>query len=378
MGISNSFEVKKENAARVAVFSNAFLIFIKSAIGIITGSISIIADALHSGIDLVASVMTMLAVKYSEKKPDSGHPYGHGKIENISGTIESILIFLGALIVAYEAIEKIIKPSLLSHFSLGLAVMAISSIINFKVSRHLFGTSIKTRSIALKADSVHLMTDVYSSAAVFAGLALAWITGYHVFDPIMALGISLFIVWEGIKILKNSVAGLLDSSLSEEELAKIEKVLGEKTHLFTNFRNLRSRRVGSQRKVDLIIEFCHIFTLYDVHKICDEIEKSINDVLPDTEVLIHPEPCSFAQNQGHCMRRMGKSEDERCQVLCEILSAVSAMEETFLLKSLSFERNGRNLNIYITIRGNLNKKTLVHKIREKLKVENISLIVDQL
>jgi cation diffusion facilitator family transporter len=176
---------EKIRTARLSIFSNCTLIVMKLLAGIFSGSVSIISEAIHSGMDLLASVIAFLSVKMSDTPPDKEHPYGHGKVENISGVIEAVLIFIAAGWIIYEAIHKIILPAPIENIEIGAAVMAVSGFINFLVSRRLYKVAKKTDSIALEADALHLKTDVYTSVGVAAGLLLIWITGWKFLDPIV-------------------------------------------------------------------------------------------------------------------------------------------------------------------------------------------------
>jgi cation diffusion facilitator family transporter len=278
---------EKIRTARLSIFSNCSLIVMKLLAGIFSGSVSIISEAIHSGMDLLASVIAFLSVRMSDTPPDREHPYGHGKVENISGVIEAILIFFAAGWIIYEAIHKIMHPAPIENIEIGAAVMAVSGFINFLVSRRLYKVARETDSIALEADALHLKTDVYTSAGVAGGLLLIWITGWKFLDPIVAISVALLILKESYSLLKNAYSPLLDTSLSAGENKVIADVI---SHKGLSFHNLRSRKAGQYRFADVHLELPETMVLKDVHRICDEIETEIKSQISHIEIQIHVEP----------------------------------------------------------------------------------------
>ncbi len=208
---------EKISVARLSILSNTSLIIMKVIIGILIGAVSIISEAIHSGVDLIASVIAYISVTKSGKPADRDHPFGHGKIENISGAVEALLIFLAAGWIIYEAIKRLMNPQPLEAASWGVGVMLISCIINILVSERLFAIGNKTDSVALKADAWHLRTDVYTSAGVMAGLFLIWIGGRIMpgvslswIDPIAAIAVALLIIHAAWVLTIQSARDLLD------------------------------------------------------------------------------------------------------------------------------------------------------------------------
>lgn len=188
----------KTLAAKVSVFSNSSLIILKFAVGIISGSISIISEAIHSCSDLLASVIALFSVNKSEQPADSDHQFGHGKYEDFSGLIEGSLIILAALYIIYEVIQKLLCHSnTISNTNLAIAVMFASVLLNIIVSSYIFVVAKNTDSIALFADAEHLRTDIYSSLAVFLGLVCIKFTGLHVLDPVIAIIVAVIIIHAG-------------------------------------------------------------------------------------------------------------------------------------------------------------------------------------
>lgn len=280
----------KQGAAGLSVVSNAILVLLKLTVGVMTGSVSIISEAIHSASDLMASLIAFFSVRVSDKPPDDDHPYGHGKIENISGSIEAILIFLAALYIIYEALRRIVEGTQLEHLGMGAAVMAASTLVNAFISRYLMHVARATDSLALEADAWHLNTDVLTSAGVFVGLITVRLTGLTVLDPLIAIGVALFICKAAYDLTRKSSSGLMDGKLPEEEEHEIRSILNGHCDRFVDFHGLRSRKAGSRRHVDLHLVVPGDIHVAEAHEICDHLEKDIEDQLPNTEVTIHVEP----------------------------------------------------------------------------------------
>lgn len=373
----NDEKALKQRAASISIFSNLTLIIAKTTAGLVTGSVSVMSEAVHSTVDLAAAVIAWFAVRLSGKDPDENHPYGHGKIENISGTIEALLILAAAGGIIWGAAHKLIHGTLVEKPGLALGVMLLSGTVNIFVSRYLHRIARRTHSLALEADATHLRTDVYSSLGIFAGLLLVTISGIHALDPIIAILMALFITIEGVLILRRSFGGLLDTSLSGTELAEVETVLNRHAQDFTHVRNLRSRQVGSSRKIDFILEFCSLTSLAEAHAVCDRLESEINRVLPGSEVFIHPEPCSQSGPDGIC--RATRRGAPQCRIL-RITETVftELFAERASLAGMSMARRGLRLEIQLRIRGTIEEGTLTERLREQLGIDNLVLDIHQL
>ena len=281
---------RKTSTARLSIFSNIFLIIIKLLAGILSGSVSIISEAIHSGMDLMAAIIAFFSVRISGQPPDKRHPYGHGKFENVSGVVEAILILVAAVWIIYEAVHKLMKPSEVESLPIGIIVMAISGVVNFFVSRRLYKVAKETDSVALEADALHLKTDVYTSIGVSIGLGLLWLTGLTWLDPVVAILVALLITYESFVLLKKAYSPLLDTTLPEKDLEIITSSIEKQMKPGMSFHALRTRRSGQYKYVDLHIEVPGETSVAISHKICDEIEKEIESQLPDVEVTIHIEP----------------------------------------------------------------------------------------
>ena len=285
-----SFEPQKTSAATLSIWSNGLLILFKLVAGIISGSISIISEAIHSLSDFLASVLTYFAVLRSSIPADKDHPYGHGRYEDMAGFIEGLLIIFASFYIIWEACNKIINANS-SQFdsTFGIIVMGIAIIANIIISRYLFYVAKKTDSIALNADAHHLSTDVYSALGVLIGLVLIKITGVTLLDPLIAIFVALIILKTGISITKRTLNNLVDGTLPEEELKEIENIL-ENSQGIKAYKNLKSRKSGSDRQIALTLLCDGNMSLKECHCICDNIENQIKKTLPHAQITIHCEP----------------------------------------------------------------------------------------
>ena len=283
---------EKKFAAGLSITSNAVIIILKFIAGIISGSISIISEAIHSLSDCLASVLTFFAVMKSSEPADSDHPFGHGKYEDISGFIEGGLIIFAGLFIIYEAVKKLISHGTTEvDTTLGIAVMLFAVVANYIVSSILFKVAKKSNSISLFADGEHLRTDIYSSLGVMAGLVLIKITGIHILDPVIAIIVALFIFKAGFSISKETLNNLLDGSLPKCDIEAVKKIIENfKDKGVHGYKSLKGRNIGPEKQFDMTLLFPKRMTIEDCHKICDEIEAEINKTLGNCIISIHAEP----------------------------------------------------------------------------------------
>lgn len=281
---------EKVKVARLSIISNTLLIILKLIVGILTGSVSIISEAIHSTMDLAAAIIAFFSVKVSDLPPDKNHPYGHGKYENVSGVIEALLIFAASIWIIYEAINKIQSNEKIESIGLGSLVMLISAIVNIYVSRKLYKVAKLTNSIALEADALHLKADVYTSLGVAIGLSLIWLTGYQILDPIVAILVAIFILYESFGLLKKAFTPLLDVSINESDIKIIKDSFAERNLCF---HQLRTRISGKFKFAELHLTLPGNKTLEEVHSICDEVEKELQEKIPYLTITIHVEPASI-------------------------------------------------------------------------------------
>jgi cation diffusion facilitator family transporter len=281
----------KTGAAALSIASNATLIAIKLAAGAITGSIAIITEAVHSLIDLVASVVAFVSVRKADEPADAEHPYGHAKVESLAATIEGMLILVGAGIIVYEATHRLVVGSEVESLGVGIAVMGFSVLANLAVSTVLSRKAAEHESAALEGDAAHLRTDALTSAGVLLGLALVQVTGVTALDSVTALIVAAAIVAAGIRIIRRSSGALVDEALADSEMDRIEAAIAAaRTPEVAGYHKLRARRAGSRRYIDLHVQYRSGTSLERAHELAHEMRDSIESDLPRAEVLIHVEP----------------------------------------------------------------------------------------
>jgi cation diffusion facilitator family transporter len=281
---------RKTKIALLSVTSNSTLVIMKIVAGILSGSISIISEAMHSGMDLVASLIAFIAVRTSSKPADKEHPYGHGKLENISGLAEGVLIFVAAGMIIYEAAKKIMHPVELEQAFVAIAVMVLSGLINLFVSHKLHKVAMEEDSQALEADALHLRTDVYTSLSVGIGVLLVKLTGIIMLDPIVAILVALLILKEAWHLSKGAFDFLIDVKLSDEEETEVIKIIESHKTDFINYHKLKTRKAGSMKHIDFHITVPYNMTIGEAHEIIGRIKKDMSDRLQNTRVSIHLDP----------------------------------------------------------------------------------------
>ena len=257
----------------------------------VTGSVAILADAVNSAIDLLASVVAFFSVREADKPADPEHPYGHEKLENLAAVIEGMLILVGAAIVAYESIRRLVLGAQVENLGFGIAIIAVTVVVNFAVSAFLSRRAQQTGSPALEGDAAHLRTDAISSAAVLVGLALVELTGAAWLDPVVALLVTLAIAVTGIRLLTRSGRVLVDEALPDDDLTAIqEEIQGFGARGVAGFHALRGRRAGARAYVDLHLQFRSGTSLEAAHDVAHQLQDAIRARLGGADVLIHLEP----------------------------------------------------------------------------------------
>ena len=308
---------KKKRVALLSVVSNSMLVALKLAVGLVIGSVSVISEAIHSGVDLIAAAIAYYSVRTSGMPADREHPFGHGKIENISGTVEALLIFAAALWILYEAAQKIVRPEPLELASWGVAVMLLSAVMNTMVSRKLFQVGKETDSVALIADGWHLRTDVYTSAGVMMGLAVIWAASLfapgvdlHWVDPAAAIAVAVLIIKAAWDLTVQSARDLLDVQLPGDEIAWIESLILQHQPVVKGYHKLRTRKAGHFRFVEFHVKVDPDMTVQSSHDITDDFSREIRKRFPGASVTIHIEPCDGSCT-GSCLEGCLLEEQER-------------------------------------------------------------------
>jgi len=292
----------KEKTARLSVISNTGLVCLKFVVGFSTGSVSIISEAIHSSVDLLAAVISFFSVRTSAEPPDAAHSFGHGKFEDVSGLVEGVLIFFAALLIIREALLKLgggaaagFPPGLLIA---GIAVMGISAALNWYVSSRLMKVAKQADSIALESDAWHLRTDVYTSLGVFAGLVLIRVTGITVFDPLFAIGVAIVIIKAAFDLAKRSFSDLIDHSIPKADVDRIAAIISGHSGVFAGFHDLRTRRSGPETFIEFHLVVPGTVSVNQSHDLADHLESDLKLEFPRANITIHIEPCK--EGCDHC------------------------------------------------------------------------------
>jgi cation diffusion facilitator family transporter len=257
----------------------------------VTGSVGLLSDALESVVNLVAAIVAAWMLAIAAQPPDAEHSFGHSKFEYFSSALEGILILVAAFGIVIAAVDRLIHPpQALEQIELGIILMLAASLVNGVVAYILLKAGRRLRSITLRADAHHLLTDVWTSVGVILGLILVKLTGWIILDAIAALIVAVNIVWTGIRLLAETGAGLVDSSLPPEDQKVIEQILRSYAHQDMQFHALRTRTAGIRRFVSLHVLLPGEWTIQRGHELCDRIEIEIATALPHTNVMTHLEP----------------------------------------------------------------------------------------
>ena len=289
----------KNGAVKLSLVVVIGLVVLKVAGATITGSISILAQAVDSFLDLFAILVTFFAVVMAARPADEKHPFGHGKVEDIAAIVQAVLIFTAGGLIIYSAIHRLIVGTVIELTEAGIGVMLVSIIASIFLSRHLLKVSRITDSIALEASARNIATDVYSAAAVLAGLVAIRLTGLNILDPIIALAVALLILKAAYDVLKKSFGGLIDVKLPEAEEVEIKSCITEHYSKLVGFHELRTRKAGSWRYIELHLVMPKNASVEEAHRMCDHLEQDIENRLPRSSVTIHVEPCSIECDQCH-------------------------------------------------------------------------------
>lgn len=280
----------KARAETLAITGAATLAALKLGAGLAINSIGLISAAADSLMDVLVSGLNLFSIRIAESPADEGHPYGHGKIENLAGLAQGGLIALVGGWVVFEAVRRFARGTRPEHTEWGLVVMAISIVVSWLITTHLRRVGERTDSVVLLADSLHYATDVWANGGVLAALLLFRLTGSGVFDPLIATVVGGLILLSAYRILARSVADLMDAAIPAEEQREVERVI-QRHRFVVSFHDLRTRRSGSQRQIDFSVVLCRHLPLGDAHDLVDHVEKEIERTIPRSHVVVHAEPC---------------------------------------------------------------------------------------
>jgi cation diffusion facilitator family transporter len=274
-------------------------IALKTVAATITGSVGLLSDALESGVNLVAAVVALWALRLAARPADSVHQFGHGKAEYISAAVEGGMVFVAATVIVWTSIRRLIDPAPVEHVGVGLVVSTAASLINLAVGLALLRAGRRHRSITLVADGKHLLTDVVTSAGVLVGIGLVAIFDWELLDPIVALLVGLNILVTGYGLVRRSVSGILDAALPAEDVARIESILDRYRRDGIDFHDLRTRESGRQRFVYLDVLVPDDWTVKRGHDVAEEVKSDLASLLPGVVTFAHVEPRDDPASYDH-------------------------------------------------------------------------------
>ncbi len=264
---------------------------LKAGAAVVTGSVGFLSDALESGVNLVAAVVALWALRVAARPRDADHHFGHGKAEYLSALVEGAMIFVAATAIIWSAVERLMSPAPLVQPGLGLALSTAAAGINLAVGLTLIRVGRRHRSMTLIADGKHLMTDVWTSAGVIVGISLVALTNWYPLDPLVALAVGINILWTGYRLLRGSMSSLLSAALPEKDHAAVDAVLDRyRSEYPVEFAPLRTVESGRQRLVFVVVAVPGEWTVQAAHDFADRLEADIDAALPHTETFIHVEP----------------------------------------------------------------------------------------
>ncbi len=298
-------KIKKEKSKVIilSVISNTSLVVIKIIIGIMTGLVSIIAEALHSANDLLASIVAYFGVKNSLRPPDKDHQYGHGKVEVMTGWIENILILVIGAGIIYEGVKKLIEKTHPQLIEAGIAVMILSGIVNWFVSAYLIKKGRELRSVGIEIDGEHLRADVITSLGIAGALIVLYFTKLWWIDPVAAIFVGVWVIGIFIRLSVKLTRQVIDTGLPENDIAKIEDVIKSHPEIIC-YHKIRTRQGGSTIFIDMHIQVDPQLTVEKSHKITQEIEMGLKELFKDVNVLVHVEPCYDREKKPEPYNRM--------------------------------------------------------------------------
>jgi len=262
----------------------------------LTDSVGLLSDAIEGTINIVGATVALAMISVAARPPDEDHAFGYTKAEYFASGLEGTLILIAAIAIGYAAVDRLITPRPLEHVGPGLLVSAGAALINYVVARQLYQAGHHYRSIALEADGRHLMTDVWTSVGVIAGVAAVWLTGWERLDPLIALAVAANIVWSGYRLMQRSIHGLLDRALPPDQLRALDSVLDRYRARGIDFHALRTRQAGARSFVTLHVLVPADWTVAHGHNLAHEVELDIRAALPDAAVLTHVEPLGYPES----------------------------------------------------------------------------------
>jgi cation diffusion facilitator family transporter len=256
----------------------------------LTGSVALYSDALESFVNVAAAAAMLIALKIAHQPADQEHPFGHSKAEYFSAILESMLIGVAALATLHEAVSRLLNPMALEAPLIGLMVSFVASLMNGFLAWFLLKESKTLNSPALKADGLHILSDVITSIGIWFGVGLAWLTGWWLLDPLLAMGVAIHILWMGWNLLKDSVDSLMDKSMNIEDLSIVKTVISREMTGALQVHHVRTRQAGKKRFIEFHLVVPATMQVIIAHEICDRLELALEQAFSDIEVTIHVEP----------------------------------------------------------------------------------------
>ena len=280
-----------ENAARLSLVVALLVLGLKAFAYLLTGSVALLSDALESTVNVAATLLALFAIRFAQRPPDETHPFGHSKAEYFSAVLEGVLVVLAAFLIAKESIPRLLHPRPLGDLGPGLLVSLLASLINGLLAWHLLRQGRRLRSPALTADGYHVLSDVLTSVGGLAGVSLAWATGLWVLDPLLALLVAGDILLMGFRLVRQSMGGLMDEGLSPAEVSRIRKTIAEALGgRALEVHDLKTRKAGNRAFLEFHLVVPGSMTVEDAHRLCDELERALEESFPGLAVTIHVEP----------------------------------------------------------------------------------------
>lgn len=291
------------SAAGLSLIVGILVLALKWLAYLWTGSVALYSDALESFINVAAALGAFIALWVSHQPPDENHPYGHTKAEYFSAVFEGVLIVLAALAIIHEAWGRLLMPIAINSILSGLLISLLASIINAALAGYLFYISKQVNSIALKADSFHIFTDVITSVGVLIGIGLAWLTEWWLLDPLLAILVAFNILWMGGQLVRESVGGLMDKGLTPDQLAPLQEIISVQMAGALQVHGLKTRRAGTLTFIEFHLVVPANMTVKEAHDICDQLETALCQIEPAAKITIHVEPESETEQGGFILYR---------------------------------------------------------------------------
>jgi ferrous-iron efflux pump FieF len=281
----------KQKASAFAIISAFVLALSKFSVGLLSGSMAVVSSGLDSLLDVFMSAMNFFAIRKAAQPADEDHPYGHGKAESIAGSVQAlVIIFTGGFIV-YKAATEFLHGEKIAYSGFDLGVMCLSLVFSFAISRVLKTIGQRTESSALKADALHYTSDLYSNSAAILAIIITYYTGMPFFDIGFAVVTGLIIIISAVKILRESISGLMDASIPQAVEREIEAIIDDMPFPYAGYHKLRTRFAGSKKYIDFHLLACRKLHVDEAHELAHQIENRINRMVTTADTVIHVEPC---------------------------------------------------------------------------------------